>query len=80
MTRELLQEANKLNHSIADLEAQIRIVGNMHHCDSPLRISCIGIGSVTLNGFDELKDDIIDIILDRLTNAKDNMEDNLRLL
>lgn len=80
MTRELLQEANKLNYSIADLEAQIRIVEEMHHCDSPLQISCNGIGSVTLNGFDELKDDIIDMILNRLNNAKDDLEDRLRLL
>ena len=80
MTRELLQEANKLNHAIADLEAQIRIIEDMHHCDSPLQISCNGIGGVTLNGFDELKDDVIDMILCRLNNAKDDMEDKLRLL
>lgn len=80
MTRELLQEANKLNHTINDLDAQIRIVEDMHHCDNPLQLVCNTIGSITLNGFGELKDDIIDMVLNRLNNTKDKLEDALRLL
>lgn len=80
MTRELLQEANKLNHTINDLENQIALVEDMHHCDNPLQLVCNTIGSITLNGFNELKDDIIDMILNRLNNAKDDLEDQLRLL
>lgn len=80
MTRELLQEANKLNHAIQDLDAQIRIIEDMHHCDNSIQVRCDGIGSITIAGDDELKDDIIDMVLNHLNNAKDNMEDKLRLL
>lgn len=80
MTRELLQEANKLNHSIDDLDAQIKIVEDMHHCDNNLRLRCEGIGEITIAGDDELKDDIIDMVLNRLNNAKNDLEDKLRLL
>lgn len=80
MTRELLQEANKLNHTISDLENQIQIVEDMHHCDNNLHLRCEQIGEITIAGDDELKDDIIDMILSRLNNAKDIMEDRLMLL
>lgn len=80
MTRELLQEANKLNHAIDDLDMQIDIVEGMHHCDDSIQIRCDRIGSITIAGDDTLKDDIIDMVLSRLNNAKDNMEDKLRLL
>lgn len=80
MTRELLQEANKLNHTISNLDAQIQIVEDMHHCDNNLHLRCDQIGEVTIAWDDELKDDIIDMILNRLNNVKDDMEDKLRLL
>ena len=79
MTRELLQEANKLNHTISDLNAQIGIVEEMHHCDNNLRIGCAQVGEITI-AWDELKDDIIDMVLRRLNNTKDDLEDKLRLL
>lgn len=80
MTRELLQEANELNHTIKDLEAQIRIVEDMHHCDNNLALKVESIGSITIMGDDELKDDVIDMILNRLNKAKDDMEGQLRRL
>ena len=80
MTRELLQEANKLNHAITDLENQIALVEDMHHCDNSIQIRCDQIGSITIPAEGELKDDIIDMILNRLNNAKDDLEDKLRLL
>ena len=80
MTRELLVEANKLNHAISDLENQIALIEDMHHCDNSIQIRCDQIGMITIAGDDELKDDIIDMVLNRLNNAKDNLEDKLRLL
>ncbi len=80
MTRVLLQEANKLNHAIADLEAQIMIVEDMRHCDSSITLGVETIGAITIAGDDELKDDIIDMVLKHLNEARDNMEDKLRLL
>lgn len=80
MTRELLQEANRLSHTISELENQIAIVEDMHHCDIGLTLKVESIGSITIAYDDELKDDIIDMVLNRLNNAKDNMEDKLRLL
>ena len=80
MTRELLQEANKLSHAISELENQIAIVEDMHHCDIGLTLKVESIGSITIAYDDDLKDDIIDMVLNRLNNAKDDMEDKLRLL
>ena len=79
MTRELLVEANKLNHAIDDLDNQIKIVEDMHHCDNSIQIRCDNIGTITIPAEGELKDDIIDMVLNRLNNAKDNLEDQLRL-
>ena len=80
MTRELLTEANKLSYAIDHLDAQISIVEDMHHCDCNLVLNVDQIGSITIAWDDELKTDIIDMVLNRLNNAKDNMEDKLRLL
>jgi len=80
MTRELLAEANRLSHAISELENQIAIVEDMHHCDNNLVIEVDTIGAVTIPAESELKDDIIDMVLGRLNNAKDDMEDKLRLL
>lgn len=80
MTRELLQEANKLNHAISDLEKQIEIVEDMHHCDNKMGIGVESVGYIYIASDDELKDDIIDMVLRHLNNAKDDMEDKLRLL
>lgn len=79
MTKETLQEANKLNHAIQDLEAQIMKVENMHHCDNPLSLVCDTIGSITIAS-SELKDDILDMVLKHLSDTKDKMEDALRML
>lgn len=80
MTRELLQEANKLNHAISALTEQITLVEDMHHCDNNLYIRCNQVGEITIAGDDELKDDIIDIILNRLNTRRGVLEDKLRLL
>lgn len=80
MTRELLVEANRLNHAIQDLEAQIAIVEDMHHCDNNLTLEVDTIGAITLPAEGELKDDIIDMVLRHLNDTKDKLEDALRLL
>ena len=80
MTRELLQQANQINHNLNDIEYQIRKVEDMHHCDNYLTLEVDTIGAITIEGTSELKDDIIDLILRRLTNKKEELEDELRLL
>lgn len=80
MTHELLQQANKIDREIEELEAQIRIVEDMHHCDNNLVLEVETIGAITIAGDDELKDDIIDLLLNRLNNKKEELEDELRLL
>jgi len=80
MTDELLQQANRLKHAITDLENQIRIVEDMHHSDNKLWIKCEDIGSIGIESDDELKDDIMDIILNRLNIKKGEVEDEYRML
>lgn len=80
MTEELRQRANVLHKQITDLEAQIAIVEDMHHCDNSIQIRCNQVGDVTIADDDELKDDIIDIILNRLNTKKGEVEDEYRRL
>ena len=80
MTLELLEQANKLNHAIHDLDVQIRIVEDMHHCDNNLVLEVDSVGAITIADDEELKDDIIDMVLSRLNNKKSDLEDQLRLL
>lgn len=80
MTKETLAEANKINHAIDNLERQIAIMEDMHHCDKSMTLEVDTIGAITIAWDDELKDDIIDMVLRHLNKAKDNMEDKLRLL
>ena len=80
MTEELRQKANVLHKQLEDLEAQIQIVEDMHHCDNSIQIRCNQIGDITIMGDDELKDDIIDIILNRLNTKKGEVEDAYREL
>lgn len=75
MTEELRQRANVLHKQITDLEAQIHIVEDMHHCDNSIQI-----GDITILADDELKDDIIDMILNRLNTKKGEVEDEYREL
>lgn len=80
MTRELLAEANRLNHTINELTEQLNLIEEMHHCDNNLIIRCEAVGAITIMGDDELKDDIIDLVLERLSDRREDMEDKLRLL
>lgn len=80
MTRELLEQANKLYHAIDNLERQIAIVEDMHHCDKSMTLEVDTIGAITIAWDNELKDDIIDLVLKHLNKSKDDMEDKLRLL
>lgn len=80
MTRETLVEANRLNHALSELETRIRVVKDMHHCDNNLTLEVDQIGAVTLNGCDELKNDILNLVLSSLNNKKGILEDQFRLL
>lgn len=80
MTDEVRQRANALHKQIEDLDAQIRIIEDMHHSDNNLTLEVDTIGAVTIWGEDELKDDIIDIVLNRLNTRKGEVEDAYREL
>ena len=80
MTNELLEQANKLSHAISTLENQIQLVEEMHHSDHGLYIRCQDVGGISIADDDELKDDIIDMILNRLNTKKGEVEDEYRRL
>lgn len=80
MTDEIRIKANELYRQLMDLEGQIAIVEDMHHCDNKLFIRCNQIGEVIIAGDDELKDDLLDIILNRLNAKKGEVEDEYRML
>lgn len=80
MTDELRQRANVLHKQITDLQAQIQIIEEMHHCDNSIQIRCNQVGEITIADDDELKDDIIDMILNRLNTKKEEVEDEYRML
>ena len=80
MTDELRQRANILHKQITDLTAQVQIIEEMHHSDNSIQIRCSQVGEITIPNDDELKDDIIDLILGRLNNKKEEVEDEYRRL
>ena len=82
MTRDYLAEANRLSHSISTLTEQIALVEEMHHCDKELQLRCDNIGSISIPGLcnDELKDDVIDLVLGHLNKVKEDLEDQFRMM
>lgn len=80
MTEELRQKANVLHRQLEDLEDQIQIVEDIHHSANSIQIQCSRAGEITITGDDELKDDIIDLILNKLTTQKEEVEDEYRRL
>lgn len=80
MTEEIRIKANQLARQLEDLEAQIQIVEDMHHSNNSIRITCKGVGDITITHDDELKDVIIDLILNKLTAQKEGVEDEYRRL
>ena len=80
MTEELRQKANALHRQIEDLTDEIKIVEDMHHSDNSIQIRCSHAGGITIAGDDELKNVIIDLILNKLTTQKEEVEDEYRRL
>lgn len=80
MTEEIRTKANQLARQLEDLEDQIQIVEDMHHSDNSIHIRCSQVGEATIAGDDELKDAIIDLILNKLTTQKEEVEDEYRRL
>ena len=80
MTEEIRIKANQLARQLEDLGAQIQIVEDIHHCDVGIHIACEGVGSITITHDNELKDVIIDLILNRLNTQKGEVEDEYRRL
>lgn len=79
MTRELLQEANNLNHAIIDIEQQIRRIEEMRQSNQPLRIST----STTVSGtIDDAKliADITSMVIAHLSQVKEDMYNRLLAL
>lgn len=78
MTRELLVEANKLNHGITELENQYKIVESMLHDSDTLTLHCPNIGSITLSP--EARLDVLNTALGDINSRKEELEDRLRML
>lgn len=80
MTEEIRTKANQLARQLEDLKAQVQIVEDMHHSDNSIQIRCDQVGDITIPDDSELKDDIIDLILNRLNAKKEEVEDEYRRL
>ena len=79
MTRELLQEANRLNHAIIEIEEQIRRVEEIRQSNRPLRMNTSTTDSVTIDDA-KLIVDITDMTLARLNQTKEDMYNRLLAL
>ena len=79
MTRELLQEANNLNHAIIDIEQQIRRIEEMRQSNQPLRISTSTAVSGTIDDA-ELIADITGMVIAHLSQVKEDMYNRLLAL
>lgn len=79
MTRELLQEANNLNHAIIAIEQQIRRIEEMRQSNQPLRISTATTVSGTIDDA-KLIADITSIVIAHLSQVKEDMYNRLLAL
>lgn len=79
MTRELLQEANNLNHAIIEVEEQIRRVEEMRQSNRSLRINTSTTDSVTIDDA-VLITDITSMVVARLNQVKEDMYNRLLAL
>ena len=79
MTRELLQEANRLNHAIIEVEEQIRRIEEMRRSNQPLRIGTSTAVSGTIDDT-ELIAGITGMVIARLSQVKEDMYNRLLAL
>ena len=79
MTRELLQEANNLNHAIIDIEQQIRRIEEIRQSNRSLRINTSNTGTVVIDDA-VLITDITNIVTARLSQVKEDMYNRLLAL
>lgn len=79
MTRELLQEANNLNHAIIEIEQQLRRVEDIRQSNRPLRINTSNTGTVVIDDT-ALITDILDKMEARLRQVKEDMYNRLLAL
>ena len=79
MTRELLQEANNLNHAIIDIEQQIRRVEEMRQSNRSLRINTSTTDSITIDDT-VLITDITSMVAARLNQVREDMYNRLLAL
>ena len=79
MTRELLQEANRLNHAIIEIEEQIRRIEEIRQSNQPLRIGTSTAGSIPIDDA-ELIAGITGMVMARLNQVKEDMYNRLLLL
>ena len=79
MTRELLQEANNLNHAIIEVEEQIRCIEEMRQSNQPLRINTSNTGTVVIDDA-VLITDITNMVTARLNQVKEDMYNRLLAL
>lgn len=80
MTEEIRTKANQLARQLEGLKDQVQIVEDMHHCAVDIHIACEGVGDITITYDDELKDTILDVVLNRLNTKKGEVEDEYRRL
>lgn len=79
MTRELLQEANGLNHAIIEIEEQIRRAEVIRQLNESLHISDASGNHVKIDST-VLAADIMDNVITRLNQVKEDMYNRLLAL
>lgn len=79
MTRELLQEANNLNHAIIEVEEQIRRAEVIRQLNESMRISDVSGNHIEIDSA-VLAADIMDNVLTRLNQVKEDMYNRLLAL
>ena len=79
MTRELLQEANRLNHAIIEIEEQIRRVEELHRSQS-LRIGTSTTANSIVIDDAVLITDITNMVIARFNQVKEDMYNRLLAL
>ena len=79
MTRELLQEANNLNHAIIEIEQQVHRAEVIRQLNEPMHISDASGNHVKIDST-VLAADIMDTVIARLNQVKEDMYNRLLAL
>lgn len=80
MTEELRQKANELHKQIADVQAKLNIILDMHDSGDALSLHDSKVGTISIRSGEVLKADILDMVEHVLTKELQDLQKEYKKL